>query len=126
VNLDLVLRHRTGRVRQGLDEPHLGQAFDEAARGAHEMGMRTRVVIVANHFEAPDVIADIGAPHESDLDQIHQVAIQRGRIPALRGELRRHVPVRDRMVEALEESQHRHPRRCGSQARAPNGCAQSP
>ena len=98
VDLDLPLLDRARRTiprpRAGAAnrELHLRQTLDDAALGAYEMRMR-RVVRVADRFEAPHVVADIGAAREARLGEIDEVAIDRRAIPPVRREPIRNIAV---------------------------------
>jgi hypothetical protein len=75
VDLDLPLLHGTRRLRppaRGHRELELREALDGAALGAHEVRVRG-IVLVALRFEAPHVIADVGAAQQANLREIDRL-----------------------------------------------------
>lgn len=63
-------------ARGGDDHFDVGQAFDLAADGTHEVGVFAMfVAIAAAELETPDVIAEIMPQHEPRFGHFHQAAV---------------------------------------------------
>src|ERR1043165_9604310 len=96
LDLDPLLADGAGRLGPGHRVLEIGQALDGAALGAHEMWVCRRLVVAGDRLETPDVVADIGAVRQADVREVGQVAVDRRRVPRLRGELGHDLTVRDR------------------------------
>src|SRR5688572_3071488 len=77
------------------------------------------VLRTAGELEAPQVIAEIGSRGETDVGEIHEIAIERRAIVAERGEAIADVCMRERSVGVDQTAQDRRARGRRAQAHGP-------
>ena len=83
LDLDSTPPHRLRTFARGVDGNGIhGQTLDGTASLADEMRVTVFLVFAfaGRQFEAPDVIAIVGAMQESGFGHVHQVAVERGPI----------------------------------------------
>jgi hypothetical protein len=89
----------------------VGQAVDLAAGVADEVGVGPAVIAALPlELEAPDVIAQVAASHQTGLGEVNQVAVEGSPIEPARLESRAQLGVADRGASALERRQLRQAR----------------
>ena len=81
----------------GEDERHVVETLDDSALIADEVRVALlSLVAIRRGLEAPDVVAEVGAPAERHAREIEEVAVEGRAVPAVALQLVAHVGVGDR------------------------------
>lgn len=104
----------------------LREASDHAAAAADEMGVLLVPMAWAarNQLEAPNVIPHVGAPHQADLGQIQQIAVDGGPVEAAPDQAIGELAMTQRATSLDQLAEHFDSRERGSQAGAAEHVAQ--
>src|SRR5580704_12368295 len=101
------------------------QARHVAAVGAEKVRVRgVRLAPVANELEAPDVVAEVRSRDQAGVDQIDEVAVNRGAVVAGGRELLGDLGVAHGACGGLEPLEYRDPRRGAAKAGGAKGVRQ--
>ena len=96
------------------------EARDTATGDAQEVGMLAPVpVVAAPDRKAPDVIAEVAARHQLRLDQIDEIAVDRGAIEPEQRQLLRNLTMAQRRDRSFEELENGDARSRSTEAGAP-------
>lgn len=109
------------------DPPYLNRRRRQAPHGAALRAQKVRVVVRAvRQLEPPDVVADIAAAGQADLDQIREVAVDGGAVEPPVGDLFADLRVAQGAVRSGQHAQHPDPRLGRAQPAASEGVPEVP